>query len=211
MKYIALALSCLTLATRFAAAQAASPTKFCVIQAEAALVSTKDGQVGVAELQKQLDPKKTDLEKKQNALREKQENLQRQTNTISQTRRDELTREIDQLNKSFTREVEDYNAEAENAQRKVLDGLTERLKPVIDKYAKENGCAIVFNVSDPNTPVLYISDSIDITKEVVDLYDKTVSGKPATAPAKPVSAAPKPTSTAPAITPSAPKPAPAKP
>jgi len=202
VRHTAIALSCLISgAAGIATAQSAAPSKFCVIQAEAALVSTKDGQAGVADLQKTLDPKKADLEKKQSAIRDKQDTLQRQSTTMSQTRKDELTREIDQLNKSFTREVEDYNAEAENAQRKVLDGLTEKLKPVIDRYAKENGCAIVFNVSDPNTPVLYISDSIDITKEVVDLYDKTVAGKPSAAPAKPTTAAPKPAITAPAPAP----------
>jgi len=202
VRYTALALSCLISgAAGIATAQTATPTKFCVIQAEAALVSTKDGQAGVAELQKTLDPKKADLEKKQSVIRDKQDTLQRQSTTMSQTRRDELTREIDQLNKSFTREVEDYNAEAENAQRKVLDSLTEKFKPVIDKYAKDNGCAIVFNVSDPNTPVLYISDSIDITKDVVDLYDKTVAGKPAPSASKPAVAAPKPATPAPAPAP----------
>jgi outer membrane protein len=193
VKHTAFALVSLTLAAGLAAGQAAAPTRFCVIQAEAALVSTKDGQAAVAELQKSLDPKKAALEKKQAEIRDLQDRLARQSNTVSQTAKDDLTRQIDTKNKSFTRDVEDYNAEAENAQRKVLDGLTEKMKQVIDKYAKASGCAIVFNVSDPNTPVLYISDSIDVTKAVVDEYDKTLPALPA------------------ATKPSAVKPSPAKP
>jgi outer membrane protein len=61
---------------------------------------------------------------------------------------------------------------------------------VIDKYAKENGYVLVIDISSPQTPVVYRSDSIDITKDIIDLYDKrTVS--PAAAP-KPVVPAPHP-------------------
>jgi outer membrane protein len=44
---------------------------------------------------------------------------------------------------------------------------------VIDKYAQQNGFAVVLDVSNQNTPVLYASNTVDITKEVIDLYDKT--------------------------------------
>jgi outer membrane protein len=78
---------------------------------------------------------------------------------------------------------------------------------VIDKFAQQNGFAIVLDVSNQNTPVLYASNTVDITKEVIDLYDKTVfTATPAAArPAAP--AASKPTA-APAA---APKPAAAPP
>ena len=67
---------------------------------------------------------------------------------------------------------------------------------VIDKYAKDNGYALILDVSNPQTPVVFAASSIDITREVIDLYDKnapaaTTSAAPA--PAKPAApAAPKP-------------------
>jgi Skp family chaperone for outer membrane proteins len=178
-------------AAGLAPAQTATPTKFCVIQAEAALVGTKDGQAAVGELQKVLDPKKADLEKKQGAIKDKQEQLSKGGNTMSQTAKDNLTREIDTLNKTFTREVEDYNAEAENQQRKVMDTLSSRMKQVLDLYAKDHGCAVVFNIADQNTPIVYFSDTTDITAAVVEMYDKTqpsgtkvpAATRPATPPA----------------------------
>jgi outer membrane protein len=60
---------------------------------------------------------------------------------------------------------------------------------VVDKYAKDNGFTLVLDVSSPQTPVLYASNTIDITKEIVDLYDKNSAAMaPSTvgqAPAKP--------------------------
>jgi Skp family chaperone for outer membrane proteins len=209
VKNSGIALCCLTVAAGLAHAQASAPSKFCVIQAEAALVSTKDGQAAVAELEKTLNPKKTALQKQQADIQEMQDKLQKGANTLSQTAKDEQSRAIDAANKKFNRDVEDYNAEAENAQRKAMDGLTGRMKQVIDLYAKDHGCAVVFNVADQNTPIVYACDSCDITTAVVDMYDKTqTSAKPA--PAKPVGSAPSaakpPAPTGPAGVPPTPQP-----
>jgi outer membrane protein len=204
VKNIGFALCCLTVAAGFAHAQAQAATRFCVIQAEAALVSTKDGQAAVADLEKQLSPRKSALQKQQADIQEMQDKLQKQSNTLSQTAKDEQARAIDAANKKFNRDVEDYNAEAENAQRKAMDGLTGRMKQVIDLYAKDHGCAVVFNVADQNTPVVYACDSCDITTAVVDMYDKTQSSGKA-APAKPATATPPPAAKPPVgTTPAAP-------
>jgi Skp family chaperone for outer membrane proteins len=136
--------------------------------------------------------------------------LQKGANTMSQTAKDEQTRKIDAANKKFQRDVEDYNAEADNAQRKMLDGLTPRMKQVIDLYAKDHGCAVVFNVADQNTPIVYVADSSDITTAVVDMYDKTQAvsktapAKSATPPAGAKPAVTPPVTTAPAPPPAAP-------
>jgi len=63
-------------------------------------------------------------------------------------------------------------------------------------------------VSSQNTPVLYASNTVDITKEVIDLYDKTVF-TPTAAPATSGGAAarPAPPAARPAPATAAPKPA----
>jgi outer membrane protein len=72
---------------------------------------------------------------------------------------------------------------------------------VIDKYAKDNGYTLILDVSSPQTPVLYASNTIDVTKDIIDLYDKNTA--PASAPgaaptaAKPAPATPRPGAAAP--------------
>jgi hypothetical protein len=78
--------------------------------------------------------------------------------------------------------------------------MTTKMTRVLDEYANANNFSVIFDVSNPNTPVLYISNLIDITREIIALYDKEhpVQDKPA-APAKPPATAPaKPPATAPA-------------
>jgi outer membrane protein len=166
-----------------AAPAAAPPTKIAVIQIQAALAATKEGQKAAADLEVKLSPRKKDLDGKQAEIKELQERLQRGGNTLSDSAKEDLTRNIDTKTKSYNRELEDAQAELEQEQQKVVGALGQKMMAVIDKYAQQNGFAIVLDVSSQNTPVLYASNTVDITKDVIDLYDKTVfTGTPTAAP-----------------------------
>jgi outer membrane protein len=197
-------------ATAFAqapAAASAAPTKVAVIQVQAALTATKEGQKAAAELEARMGPRKKDLDGKQAEIKEMQERLQRGGNTLSDSAKEDLTRNIDMKTKSFNRQLEDAQAELEQEQQKVIGALGQKMMAVIDKYAQQNGYALVIDVSNQNTPVLYASNSVDITKEVIDLYDKTVfTPTPAAAPAT-TTARPAAPATPTAARPAAPAPA----
>ena len=178
-----------------AAAASAAPTKIAVIQVQAALTATKEGQKAAAELEARMGPRKKELDGRQAEIKDLQERLQRGGNTLSDSAKEDLTRGIDTKTKSFNRQVEDAQAELEQEQQKVIGGLGQKMMAVIDKYAQQNGYALVIDVSSQNTPVLYASNSVDITKEVIDLYDKTVftpapAAAPATTTARPAAARP---------------------
>jgi hypothetical protein len=78
------------------------------------------------------------------------------------------------------------------------------MQVAIDKYALANGYAVILDVSNQNGNVLYVASGVDITKDIIDLYDKTNptapgSSTPTTKPA--ATPAPKPPAAAPAATP----------
>ena len=197
---------CISLAMGVAAvatAQTAPPqVKVGVINIQSAMVSTKDGQKAVAELNGRMAPKQKELEKKQTDIRELQDKLQKGSNTLAEGAKENLKRDIDAKTKNFNRDMEDAQAEMDLEQRKILDDLSQKMMQVIDKYAVANGYAVILDVSNPNTPVLYASNAVEVTKDIVDLYDKM---QPNTAPAKPSPTATKP---APQTTPPAAKPTP---
>jgi outer membrane protein len=68
---------------------------------------------------------------------------------------------------------------------------------VIIKYARDNGYAVILDVSSQQTPVLYASDGIDITQDIIALYDKNAPSASSANPATP----PPPAATKPAATP----------
>jgi outer membrane protein len=181
----------------------AMPTKIGIIEIQNALVSTKDGQKAMVEFQTKLEPRKKELEKKAADIRELQDKLQRGGAAMAETAKQDLTRQIDQKTKLYNRDMQDAQDEADQEQRKIIDELSGKLTPVIDRYAQANGYAVILDVSSPQTPVMYASASVNITKDIIDLYDKTMPGaagpKPATsaAPKPAAPATPKPAVTAP--------------
>jgi len=205
---VSLALSAAAIAAAQAPPPAAAPTKVAVINIQAAIATTKDGQGAAADLDKRFSPKKDELAKRQQEIKDLQDKLQRNGNTLSQTAKDDMQRQIDQKTRGFNYDMQDAQSEYETEQRKLVDDIGGKLLQVIDKYAQTNGYAVVLDVSNQNSGVLYASNGIDITKEIIDLYDKTAASLPAL-PRAPATAAPK--QVAPPK-PAAPKPAaPAKP
>jgi outer membrane protein len=194
MKKTILAAMALALA---ASAQTApdGSTRVAVIQVQSALLSTKEGKKAAAEFQARIEPRSKALERKAAEIRDLQDRLQRGGNNMAESAKQELTRSIDAKTTAYNRDMEDARAEADEAQRAVLQDLTAKMTQVIDVYAKAHGYAIVIDVSNPNTPVLYASNTIEITNDIVEAYDKAPpvvpgSGAGAPAPARPPAAKP---------------------
>ncbi len=63
---------------------------------------------------------------------------------------------------------------------------------VLDRYARENGYVAILDTSAQNTPILFASTNIDVTQDIVRLYDQAypvkggaaVSTTPAAKPAQ---------------------------
>ncbi len=183
MKNRILALPCLALfAAAIAGAQGPPPTKVGVIQVQAALTGTKDGQKAVADYQSRIAPKVKEMERKRTEIQELQDKLSKGGSALSQQAKDELTRTIDTKTKSYNRDMEDAQAEAQAEERKMLEELSGKMQVVIEKYAQANAFTVLLDVSNQNTNVIWISTAIDVTKDVIDLYDKMNPGGPATKP-----------------------------
>jgi outer membrane protein len=165
--------------------QTPSPGKVGVIQFQSALIGTKDGQKAAAEFEASLGPKKQQLEKLQNEIRELQDKLQSGGNTLSEATRNDLARAIDQKTKNYNRDMQDAEEDAQQERQKLFDQLSQKMLPVIDKFAQSEGFIAILDVGNANTPVLWAAQSADITKTIIELYDKTSGELPAPDPANP--------------------------
>jgi outer membrane protein len=176
-----------------AMAYAQAPTKVAIIHVQNAILSTKDGQKAAGDLSSRFAPKKSALEKKQTEITGLQDQLKKGSATLSEDAKAKLMRDIDSGNKSLQRETEDAQADLDQEQGKIMQELGNKVMAVIEKYATQNGYALVLDVSNPQTPVLWAASAIDITNDIVKLYDQANPGTGGTAPAS-----------KPSVTPSAP-------
>jgi outer membrane protein len=185
-----------------AGAQTSTPTKVGIINIQAAMVGTREGQIAQKALQERSAPKQKELEKKRSDIENKRNELNRVSNTASEDQKRKLMADIDTSTKAFNRDVEDAQSELDQEQNKVLNELGGKMMQVIEKYARDNGYAVILDVSNPQTPVLFASSQIDVTKDIIELYDKNA---PSAAPATTTTAPPAATRPA-TIPPSAVKP-----
>src|SRR5450432_171578 len=177
-------------------AQAVTPTKVAIIHVQNAILSTKDGQKAAADLQGTFAPKKSDLDKRQQDLAALQDQLKKGSATMSDDAKTKLMRDIDAGTTRLNRETQDAQADLDEAQGKLMQELGNKMMAIVEKYATQNAFALVLDVSNPQTPVLWAASSVDITNDIVKLYDQanpagsTVAKPAAPAPSRPMAPAP---------------------
>lgn len=195
----------LALASGVAWAQAAPALKIGVIDMQSALLSTKDGQKAVNELKAKFAPKQQEFEKRESELKGKQDLYRKTENTISEEAKAALARDIDAMTKSLQRDNDDARQDLEQEQQRVLSDLMQKMQQVIQKYSNEKGLTMVFDLSGQPNNVVFASNTIEITRDIIAMYDAAAPVTPTKPPASPASAAPKPPAPRPA-TPAAPAP-----
>lgn len=181
--------------------------KIGVIDMQGALLGTKDGQKAAAELKGKFTPKEEELRKKQGDLQAKQDQYRKTENTMSEDAKASMQRDIDALTKSLQRDSDDARQDLDQEQQRILQDLGQKMMQVIQKYAGEKGLSMIFDVSGQPNNLIYASNSMDITRDVIALYDAAAPAAPPARPAAPA-AAPRPAAPAAAPRPAAPAPKP---
>jgi len=163
-------------------AQTAAPAgsnRVGIINIQDAIIRTREGQKTAKTLQGKYAPRQETLEKSRRELEDLQGQLNKGRNTMSEDARNTLVRQIDQKNRAFQRENEDASAEFQQEEAKVINGIGQKMMAVIDKYAKDKSYSIILDISSPQSPVLYAVNTVDITNDIVELYDKSQGDAPA--------------------------------
>jgi len=160
-------------------------TKVAIIEFQAAVVNTQEGQQAMAAMKTKFDPVKAKLEKRQADLQTIQDKLQKGGATLAADVRAKMEKDLAAGSRSLNNDAEDLNSEAQEAQNKLMQGMATRLGEIIKDYATKNGYGVVIDVSSQQSAVLWASPSVNITGDIVKLYDQAhplKSGAPAATP-----------------------------
>jgi outer membrane protein len=167
----------------------AQPGKVAVIYFQGAIVGTKDGQKASQELDAKAAPKRKEFEQKQNEVNALQDQLNKGQNTLSDAAKNELYKSIELKKKILQRDLEDAKEEFDGEQQKLIQQIAQKMTAVIERYSRDHGYSLVVDVSSPQSPILYASPTVDITKDIIELYDQASPAMSNPAPAKPATPA----------------------
>ena len=195
--------TCTILAIALSAAAAAGQDpststngKIGVINIQQAIAATVEGKAALGELQKKYEPKRLELQKRQDEISSLTDQIQKQSATLSDDERSRLSRELDDKQRIFKRMQEDDQSDWQADNQDAVTRIGQKMVKVINEYAQKNGFALV--IDDSQLPVYYVAQGADITEPIVKLYDAAnpTAASAAPAAAKPTaakpSAAPKP-------------------
>ncbi|HEY2913502.1 MAG TPA: OmpH family outer membrane protein [Candidatus Angelobacter sp.] len=171
------------------AAGSATGTKVGIVSIQDAIANTNEGKKELEALQQKFAPRQAALQSQNDELENMKKQLQAQSDKLSEEERNTRVRTATEKQKTLQRSAEDFQNEVQQSEQEILNRLGKKMLDVLEKYAKENGYAVVMDVSNPQTPVLYANPGTNITKNLVDAYN---AQSPAAAPA------PKPAATKPA-------------
>lgn len=161
----------------------AAPTRVAVINIQAAIAGTEEGKQTAQELQAKFAPRQTSISNLSKRLQDIQQRLQDGQNTLSVTEKNKLQFQYQELSRNLQREQQEYQEDIQDARTDAVDSIGQKLLPIINRYANEKGYSVVLDTSSQSSPVLFASNSVDITTAVVKIYNRDYPVKSASAPA----------------------------
>ena len=173
----AVVLGAATLATRSQTTPpAALATKVAILDVQGAVLGSQEGRQAFEALQSKYEPRKAQLQKKQDDLQTLQDRLRKGAATMNPAAIAQLQREIAGGTRALSHASDDLNAEANQEQADTSQAIETKLLAVVEKYANRSGYSVVLDVSNQQTPVFWAATASNITDEVVKLYDQAYPG-----------------------------------
>lgn len=179
------------------AASPAAAGKVGVINIRAAIGSTAEGKQAQAELQSKFAPRQTEIENMNKQINDLRQRLAACEGKCSQDEIQRLTTQGQRLTQQFDRKNTEFNEDSNAALSDVIDSIGRKMVDVLERYAAQNGYSVVLDSSAQNNPILFASQQIDVTQDIVRLYDQAYpvkggapaqqkpAAKPAPTPTKP--------------------------
>jgi outer membrane protein len=177
-----------------ASAQVTTNQKIGVIDMQSAMVATKDGQKAAADLRAKYAPRQQEFQQRQSQLQQKQDQFRRTENTMSEDAKAKLAADIDSIQRNLQRDTQDAEQDMNQDQQRIVQQLSGKMMKVVSKYAQDHQFQLVFDVAGQPNNIYFASNTIDVTRDIISLYDQENPSSGATSS----TSAPSPTRTAPA-------------
>ena len=177
-------------------APALAGIKIGVINIQLAMANTQEGKKASEDLRAQFSPRQAEMEKVQREIRDLDNQLRTQERTLSEDARAQIARQMEQRRKLVTRMDQDLRDDIQDAQEELVNRIGGKMQQIIDRYAQDKGLNLILNIFQGG-PVIFATAAVDITEDIVRLYDQAYpvqaaappppppAPRPATAPQRP--------------------------
>jgi len=146
-----------------------------VIDSQKILESSDEGKRVLSQLQDKEKASRTELEKLDEAVRNLETRLNTQRLTLSEESMLQIASDLERKRTDRKRYYEDTVRDLQELQQRLFNRVQNELLPVIQKLGKDMGFEIILDLN--KSGAIYWDETIDLTNEVIRLYNASKTGK----------------------------------
>lgn len=144
--------------------------KVGTVDVQKALLEVKEGQRVKAKLEAEFKKKKTILSKEESAIEKMKKEFDGQFPVLNAKARAKKEKELQNKIFEIQKKILDYQKDMREQENKLKAPIVEKIRKMVRTLSVQKGVDATFEAS--TAPVLYAKDEIDMTKELIEQYDK---------------------------------------
>ncbi len=153
----------------------ASAEKFGFVNLKEALFDSEPGDKMEEDYKKAFERKKAQLQQKEAEMKRLKDDLEKQRSVLKAEAFREKENTFENKVREYQRMVEDANREMDAKKQEMAAKLFPELAKVIESVGEKEGYTAIFSIDNP--VVVYRSKGADITKKVIEEFNKKAKAK----------------------------------
>ncbi|HPI94334.1 MAG TPA: OmpH family outer membrane protein [Deltaproteobacteria bacterium] len=155
----------------------AQDLKIVYLDSQKVITDSLIGKDAYAKLKTLSEQKEADLKKREAKIKTLGDQIQAKSATMSAAAKDDLQKQYEKEVKEYNRSYKDAQDDLRNTEMGLMKPWTKELEGIIKEYGEKNKIDLILDRTNP--AVIYGSDKIDITKTILDLFNKRYQEKQA--------------------------------
>src|SRR5574337_17128 len=134
------------------------------------ITQSKEGQAAMNTVKVEAAEKQKEIGAKEAEIKQMDADLQKQTAVLSDAAKKDREEEIRRKLRDLKRVTEDVNRDLAKREGEMVNDLLRDLTTLIRDYGKEKGYTLI--VEKGQSGVIYGNEAADLTKEILDRYNR---------------------------------------
>jgi outer membrane protein len=149
--------------------------RIAIIDTEKILASSQVGKKVLADLKKLQETKEGEIRARAQEIKDLQDKINSGKLTLAEDKLAEIGKQIEDKEIGLRRMQDDATREFNKKKEELLQGIEEKVVPVIAKAGKELGYTLIFKKFESG--LIYADEAVDITSEIVQRLDAAQASK----------------------------------
>lgn len=155
----------------------AQDLKIVYLDSQKVMTESLVGKDAFAKLKSLSEQKEADLKKREAKIKGISDQIQAKSATMTAAAKDELQKQYEKEVKDYNRAYKDAQEELRSMEMGLVKPWAKELEDIVKEYGDKNRVDLILDRTNP--AVIYGSERIDITKPILDLFNRRYQEKQA--------------------------------